>query len=132
MALDEKGPGWGKNSSIFFCSLFYIFRFPFLWSPSSCEKRGTCVIGVLNSCTAVFVLSCYGSWPWHCERSCVFSGHNPLNTFSPNELNLTKKELTTECVWDNMVGSLGPEKWMVLPEDHMTRYFENGQRKSIL
>lgn len=106
----------------------------FLWSSSSRREMETCVVWVLNSVTAANVVTCSGYWPRHCGCSCVYhiSRHNSLNTFSPNEFNLTKKELTTECVRDNMLGNLGPEKSTILSEDHMTPYFENGHRKGIL
>lgn len=100
---------------VFFCSLFCIFGFSFLRSPSSLTlvcKEGACVIWGLSSVTAC----------WWCpvpvlgpgtDCSCLyqFSGHNPLQTILPNEFRLTKKELTTECVRDNTLGTLAPEKW---------------------
>lgn len=118
--------GWEKNSSnVFFCSFFYIFRFLPLWSPSSNGERGICVIWVLNCyCRVCGVLSwvlALALWLFVCVYH--FSWHSSFNAFSSNEFSLTKKELTTEYAHDNMLGNLGPEKWMVLPEDHIDPVF---------
>lgn len=107
--------GGEKKPHLLFCFLLLtLLHIRIFVSPESVLvcKEGACVIWGLSSVTAC----------WWCpvpvlspgtDCSCLyqFSGHNPLQTILPNEFPLTKKELTTECVRDNTLGTLAPEKW---------------------